>query len=295
MSGRWPQPLDAVALRPEFFRLGDGARPPAVAPAHPLVGRQGDDAPPQHPAESQDAAHLAVEQVGGDGLRDDGAQVRGAGVGKLQLRPAVVGASDGSDAPVRPRQRGGPLDGVVAVLGVTVVGAVEAGPEVAVGGVSPAHVLDDVDVPALGQLPPPLDEAGLVVRRPLHDDGEPAGRVGPVHVGPQRDAVPQASLNVALHDGAPAAGGWAVRRGHSDRRAAPTGAVPGKSDPFCSILFRSYLGSGTLLREMVRRCSSVCIWKRDTAGRNGTPAFHSYVRAGERARGHLRRVRVRIP
>ena len=124
--------------------------------------------------------------------------MRRARVGQLQLGPAVVGATDGADAAVRPRQRGGPLDGVVAVLGVHVVGAVEAGLELAIGGVSAAHVLDDVDVSALGQLPAPLDEAGLVVGRPLHDGGEPAAGVWPIDIRPQDGPVAGARLGVPV-------------------------------------------------------------------------------------------------
>ena len=189
MSGRCQSHLTRSRSVQSFSASAMARGPQRASLAHPLIGRQGDDAPPEHPAEAQHGAHLAVEQVGRDGLRDHRPQVRRAGVGQLQLCPAVVGASDRADAAVRPRQRGCPLDGVVAVLGVHVVGAVEAGLEVAAGGVPAAHVLHDVDVAALGHLPAALDEAGLVVGRPLDDDGEPSRRVGPVDVGAQHRAV----------------------------------------------------------------------------------------------------------
>ena len=91
--------------------------------------------------QAQHGAHLPVEEVGADELRHDRIEVRRPRVGKLKLRPSVVGAARRPYLACGPWQfEAGPLHGVVAVHVVHVVPAEEARHELAVRPVPPAHV-----------------------------------------------------------------------------------------------------------------------------------------------------------
>ena len=93
-----------------------------------------------------------------------------------------------------------PLHRVVAVLGVPVVGAEEAGLELPVRPVPPPHVLLHHDVAPLSELVPLLHAAlaFLGVRRPLQQHGELALRIRPVHIRPQHRPIPHPRPNIRL-------------------------------------------------------------------------------------------------
>jgi hypothetical protein len=121
-----------------------------VGSARPLLGLQ-------VVVELRDAEHHAPER-------------RRPGDGSAPLRLGVVGATPRADPPVGAGQTSGPLDRVVPVLEL-----VDAGVEVAVGGVPAADVLHHHEVTGSGQLYgvgiDRVDVGVLVVRLPRQQHG----------------------------------------------------------------------------------------------------------------------------
>ena len=166
--------------------------------------------------------------IGRGHRRNDGDQVWRLNRGGQELRRAWIGEAVHTYLAVRLRKAGGPLDGVVAV-----VGFVDEGIEEAVRLVLAAHVLRDDDV-AMGGV-----EAGrgidvrlrdvLVVGEPQQDDGIGTGLVRCKYVGAQNDAVAHRGGHVLLHRiGAGLAGCGRRRCQRCEQREQEEGGVLGE-------------------------------------------------------------------
>ena len=199
--------LDGVPQRlPGGFRLTEGARAGQVL-ALAEVGR--DVLPdPGGPRHVEYAARVDEVARGGEGHRGDhGLQVgRPFHRGQPLHRPRV-GEAEGSDLARRPRLRGRPLDGVVAVLAL-----VQVRHELAVRSVAPAHVLHHHRVPAghRSSLPSCSPVARGDGRRACGRRGSGSGRRAPAD---------------RPRPGAPCHRAWArARRGPRRRRRERPGA-----------------------------------------------------------------------
>ena len=192
--GQEPEPLVAL-VAPQLRRRLARLRPGPPQPAARIRGPGAEE--PLHPPPG--TGH-ALDGRRGDAHPRDVHRLQGRGAGHRQLPglPGGVGGAEDAEAPVRPRQGGGPQRGVVAVRTVhrgaahlvhRLVGAVR--------GVAPAHVLGDGDVAGAGD---PLQGA-LLVRRPGQEHGEGLARVARQrgdHVRPQHRAVAHRRRDVQL-------------------------------------------------------------------------------------------------
>ena len=120
-----PEPLAAVLLQPNVLRVRIGGRPFGIANVDTQVRRQRVDGPPQHAAEPQHPAKLAVEQVRGNAAGVHGRETRRSGGRKFPLCPTVVGVAKGADLAGGTRQSRRPLHRVVAIRSIKGVAAVE--------------------------------------------------------------------------------------------------------------------------------------------------------------------------
>ena len=199
-QGQIPVPLATVSTEEKLLRLVGSARTGGSVVPKALIGRESVHAPPQNAPQAQDGAHLTVEEVGADELGHDCSEVRRSRVGKLKLRPPVVGAARRPYLARRPWQSPCPLHGIVAVDVVLVVTAEEAGHELAVRPVPPAHILDHIQEPAFRQPGAFFTEpvGPFVVRRAFQDDRELAVDIGAVYVGAEHDAIPHRGFDIGL-------------------------------------------------------------------------------------------------
>ena len=104
--------------------------------------------------------------------------------GGEHLRGSDVGSAEHADFAVGVGKRGGPLDGVVAVVGLVLEGI-----PLALGGVAAADVLHDDEVSAGGGGAAEFGGVVLVIGRALEEDGIFAIAGGMVDVGVEGDAV----------------------------------------------------------------------------------------------------------
>lgn len=122
---------------------------------------------------------------------DDGAnarEVRRMRDGGQHLRCAHIGSAQHSDSAIGVRERGGPFNGVVAVVRFVLEGV-----PFAVRRISPANILDDDDIPVRCGAVAESGSPCFVVRSSLEQDRIPAGLLGPINVGAQDSAVPHGS------------------------------------------------------------------------------------------------------
>ena len=176
-----------VPLRDDLIDLGlwHGK---GLQPADDRVGHEGTRRPAQAEPEVEHAVHIGPVVViirGGD-LRRDGREVRRRQHRGLPLREAQVGPARRPHLAGRPWLGRGPLDRVVAVLGL-----LHHLPERTLRPVRPAGLLRESHVPVIREWGnAAIDEtveaaaaecAGVWVAQ--HDDGIAAGRVGEVNIG----------------------------------------------------------------------------------------------------------------
>ena len=112
------------------------------------------------------------------------------------LGPAIIGIAEGTDFARGSGQAGSPFNGVVAVLGIAVVGAVKSGSELSVRGVAAAHVLDRDQVAAFGHFVTSFAVGVFIVRGAAHQGGKKTVDVGAIEVRAQDGAVPHRSLEI---------------------------------------------------------------------------------------------------
>src|ERR1700679_2220100 len=108
---------------------------------------------------------LVIVAGGDDGA--DAGEMRRGGDGGEHLRGADVAAAEHTDFSVGVGKRGGPLDGVVAVVGL-----VDEGVELSFGAVTAARVFHDDDEAALGAANADAGFVAAGARRAPEEDGE---------------------------------------------------------------------------------------------------------------------------
>src|SRR5579872_7208334 len=117
------------------------------------------------------------------------------GDGGKHLRGADVAAAEHADFSVGVRKRGGPLDSVVAVVGL-----VDEGVELAFGAVAAASVFGDDDEAALGAANADAGFVAAVVGCADEEDWEFAVGLRAIDVGFEDDAVAHGDFYVAIED-----------------------------------------------------------------------------------------------
>ena len=214
VSGMVPQPVAEMFAHPRHRVLGDfhqGKEPEPFGPVvvgplqlrhllvlgsplqtRPAAGVDGQtvDAPGQDPADAKDSSQLTIQQVGRHPLRQEALEVGRPHMGQLPLRPTHVGVAECSHSPVGFRQAGRPLHGVESVFRVAMVRGQEAGPELAVRGVAPAHILGDDEISSFAEPAADLRMGLLVIRGSAKQGGEGALPFGDMEIGPEQGAVP---------------------------------------------------------------------------------------------------------
>ena len=148
--------------------------------------------------------------AGGDDRADAG-EVRRISDGREHLRGADVAAAEHADFSVGVGKSGGPLDGVVAVVGL-----VDESVELAFGTVAAAGVFGDDDEAALCATDADAGFVAAIVRRAHEKDGEFAVGLGTVDVGFEDDAVTHRNFDAALEDDLRRVGGEGSRGGEQE-------------------------------------------------------------------------------
>ncbi len=188
-----PEPLAAVARIPQLVRLFRRLRRTGNLQPAGHVGADGVDRPGHAPAEPDHAAHMAVEVVRDDALREHADEMRRPGRRHLPLRHAAVGIAEGADLARGPRQRRAPLHRIVAVLDAGIARiAAHVQQRLALGIVPAANILKDHDVAARRHLVADLGmhlAPGLAVRRAAEQHREEPVRLRPIDVGAQDHAI----------------------------------------------------------------------------------------------------------
>src|SRR5580704_2959059 len=147
-------------------------------------------------------------------------EMRGSGVGGAHLRVSDVAATEHADFPVGVRKRGGPLDGVVAVVGL-----VDERVELSFGAVTAARVFHDDDVAALSAANADAGFVAAVVGSADEEDGEFAVGLRAIDVGFEDDAVAHGDFDVAIEDDLVGVRGERCRGGEQEREQAEEPSV----------------------------------------------------------------------
>jgi hypothetical protein len=131
--------------------------------------------------------------------------------GSQHLRGAHVRPAEHAHSSVGIRKSGGPLDGVISVIGLVL----ERVP-LTLGGVAATHVLDYDDESASGAFEAEINVIVLVIGCALHENGKLAVGGGMVNVGAEDNAVAHFDGNVALVGDRVLVGGMSERDGETD-------------------------------------------------------------------------------